>query len=106
MTHHFTKRLHAAIQAKSTPVLVGLDPRLDQLPPDVMANARDLHDDPAAQAASAFEEFCVRLIDVVAPLVPAIKPQAAFFEELGSDGCLALSRVIRYARQQGLIVIC
>lgn len=106
MTNHFTTRLHAAIKAKRTPVLVGLDPRLDQLPPDVRANARELHDDPIAQAASAFEEFCVRLIDVVAPLVPAVKPQAAFFEELGSDGCLALARVIRYARQQNLIVIC
>lgn len=106
MSVHYTSRLHAAIKAKGTPALVGLDPRLDQLPPDVLANARDLHDDPIAQAASAFEEFCVRLIDVVAPLVPAVKPQAAFFEELGSDGCLALSRVIRYARQQGLIVIC
>lgn len=106
MSFHFTTRLHAAIKAKGTPALVGLDPRLDQLPQDVLQSARDLHDDPIAQAASAFEEFCVRLIDVVAPLVPAVKPQAAFFEELGSDGCLALSRVIRYARQQGLIVIC
>ena len=42
----------------------------------------------------------------MAPLVPAVKPQSAFFEELGPDGCLALSRVIRYARAQGLIVIC
>jgi len=106
MSHHFATRLHAAIKAKRTPALVGLDPRLDQLPPDVLAHARELHDDPVAQAASAFEEFCVRLIDVVAPLVPAVKPQAAFFEEWGADGCLALSRVIRYARQQGLIVIC
>ena len=61
------------------PCWVGLDPRLNQLPPDVLSHARELHDDPAAQAASAFEEFCVRLIDVVAPLVPAVKPQAAFF---------------------------
>ena len=72
----------------------------------MLAHARELHDDPIAQAASAFEEFCVRLIDVVAPLVPAVKPQAAFFEEWGPDGCLALARVIRYARQQGLVVIC
>jgi orotidine-5'-phosphate decarboxylase len=106
MTFHYATRLHAAIQAKGTPALVGLDPRLDQLPPDVLAHARELHDDPVAQAASAFEEFCVRLIDVVAPLVPAVKPQSAFFEEWGADGCLALSRVIRYARKQGLIVIC
>lgn len=106
MSHHFATRLHAAVKAKRTPALVGLDPRFDQLPPDVLAHARELHDDPVAQAASAFEEFCVRLIDVVAPLVPAVKPQSAFFEEWGPDGCLALSRVIRYARQQGLIVIC
>ena len=104
--HHYATRLHAAIRAKGTPVLVGLDPRLDQLPPDVLAHARELHDDPVSQAASAFEEFCVRLIDVVAPLVPAVKPQAAFFEEWGPDGCLALARVMRYARKQGLIVIC
>ncbi len=103
---HYATRLHAAVKAKRTPALVGLDPRLDWLPPDVLANARELHADPTAQAAAAFEEFCVRLIDVVAPLVPAVKPQSAFFEELGPDGCLALSRVIRYARQAGLIVIC
>ncbi len=103
---HFATRLHAAIQSKRTPALVGLDPRLDWIPPDVLAHARDLHADPTAQAAAAFEEFCVRLIDVVAPLVPAVKPQAAFFEELGPDGCLALARVIRYARNAGLIVIC
>lgn len=106
MSIHYATRLHAAIQSKKTPALVGLDPRLDQLPPDVLAHSRELYDDPTAQAAAAFEEFCIRLIDVVSPYVPAVKPQAAFFEELGADGCLALSRVIRYARKQGLIVIC
>lgn len=103
---HYSVRLNAAIQAKRTPALVGLDPRLDWLPPDVMAHARELHSDATAVAAAAFEEFCVRLIDVVAPLVPAVKPQAAFFEELGPDGCLALARVMRYARNAGLVVIC
>ena len=103
---HYASRLNAAIKSKRTPALVGLDPRLDWLPPDVLAHARELHSDATAQAAAAFEEFCVRLIDVVAPLVPAVKPQAAFFEELGPDGCLALARVIRYARNAGLIVIC
>ncbi len=106
MTNSFSTRLHAAIRRTQTPIAVGLDPRFDWLPPDVVASARKDHDDPTAIAAAAFEEFCVRLIDVVAPLVPAVKPQAAFFEEYGPDGCLALARVIRYARHQGLIVIC
>jgi orotidine-5'-phosphate decarboxylase len=106
MSTPFANRLHAAVRQKQTAALVGLDPRLDWLPDDVLASARRQVDDPSAVAAAAFEEFCVRIIDVVAPLVPAVKPQAAFFEEHGPDGCLALNRVIRYARAQGLIVIC
>ena len=106
MTTPFSTRLHAAVRRTRTPIVVGLDPRFDWLPPDVIAAARRHHDDSIAIAAAAFEEFCVRLIDVVAPLVPAVKPQAAFFEEYGPDGCLALCRVIRYARRSGLIVIC
>ncbi|HET6423933.1 MAG TPA: orotidine-5'-phosphate decarboxylase [Planctomycetaceae bacterium] len=105
MNAHFATRLHDAIRSKKTPAMVGLDPRLDWLPAEILTSARRDHDDPQAVAAAAFEEFCVRIIDVVAPLVPAVKPQAAFFEEYGPDGCLALARVIRYARAQGLIVI-
>ena len=48
-THHYASRLHAAIRAKGTAALVGLDPRLDWLPPDVLTHARDLHDDPIAR---------------------------------------------------------
>ncbi len=106
MSGNFSTRLHAAVRAKGTSALVGLDPRFDWLPADVVDAARSRLDDAQAIAAQAFEEFCIRIIDVVAPLVPAVKPQAAFFEEYGPDGCLALARVIRYARSQGLIVIC
>jgi orotidine-5'-phosphate decarboxylase len=105
MSHHFATRLHDAIRSKKTHALVGLDPRLDWLPDEVLASARREHDDPQAIAAAALEEFCIRVIDVVADLVPAVKPQAAFFEQYGPDGCLALARVMRYARAQGLIVI-
>ena len=45
------------------------------------------------------------MIDVVAPLVPAVKPQAAFFEELGPAGMFVLKEVIEYARAKGLLVI-
>jgi orotidine-5'-phosphate decarboxylase len=45
------------------------------------------------------------VIDVVAHLVPAVKPQAAFFEELGPPGMAALADVMAYARQSGLLVI-
>jgi orotidine-5'-phosphate decarboxylase len=55
--------------------------------------------------ARAYEEFCSRVIDVVAPLVPVVKPQSAFFEACGPAGMYALQRVLRKARQLGLISI-
>ena len=55
--------------------------------------------------AAAYATFCRGVIDVVAPLVPAVKPQAAFFEELGPAGMAALADVIGYASDKGLIVI-
>ncbi len=103
---NYIERLRNAVIQKQTPALVGLDPRFDQLPDDVVTAARDRETDHAAIVAAAFEEFCCRLIDVVAPLVPAVKPQAAFFEEWGPAGMAALQRVIRKARDVGLIVIC
>ena len=62
-------------------------------------------DDPAA-VADSFGRFCREVIDVVAPLVAVVKPQAAFFEQLGPVGMTALAEVIRYAGQEkGLLVI-
>lgn len=103
---HFTTRLHQRIRDRKTPALVGIDPRFDLLPDEIVrkAETRGLND--PETHASAFEEFSLRLIDVVAPLVPAVKPQAAFFEELGPAGCVALGNVIRHARNSGLIVVC
>lgn len=103
---NYADRLHAAISQKKTAALVGLDPRLDQLPEDILTSAKQRGGTENEVAASAFEEFCTRIVDVVAPLVPAVKPQAAFFEQLGPAGCLALQRVIRKAREAGLVVIC
>lgn len=106
MSKHFTTRLHAAIVDKKTPALVGIDPRFHFLPDELQEKARSSNDDEWAAKAQAFAEFGCRLIDVIAPLVPAVKPQAAFFEELGPAGTTALAEVIRHARKSGLIVIC
>jgi orotidine-5'-phosphate decarboxylase len=97
----FADRLARAVVARRTPVLVGLDPRIEQLPAGLM---------PASGAswteqAAAYSTFCRGVIDVVAPLVPAVKPQAAFFEELGPAGMAALKDVIDYARARGLLVV-
>ncbi|MEX2285928.1 MAG: orotidine-5'-phosphate decarboxylase [Planctomycetaceae bacterium] len=103
---NYANRLHTAVRAKKTPALVGLDPRFEQLPTPVIQSAQKAsRRSELSLRAAAFEIFCRELIDVVAPLVPAVKPQAAFFEELGPPGMEALAAVIRYARDAGLIVI-
>lgn len=101
----YIERLNAAIRAKQTPALVGLDPRFDQLPEDVLERARQASSNRRLQMAVGYEEFCVRIIDVVAPLVPAVKPQVAFFEECGPAGLEVLDTIMRHARKRGLIVI-
>jgi len=98
---HFTDRLIAAVQRCSSPVLVGLDPRLDRLPAGLGV---DDANDPAA-AAEAYRVFCCGVIDVVADMVPIVKPQAAFFEQLGPRGMTALHHVMQYAQEKGLLVI-
>lgn len=98
----FANRLAAAVRRTKTPTLVGLDPRAESLPQGLLDPARTK--DPAA-VAEAFRVFCRGIIDVVAPLVPAVKPQVAFFEEVGPHGMLALADVIRYAASKQLLVI-
>ncbi len=98
---HFTDRLIAGIRRCGNPVLVGLDPRPGDLPGPL--RPQDSGDLPAW--AQAYQQFCCGVIDVIAPLVAVIKPQAAFFEQLGPAGMAALARVMDHGRQKGLLVI-
>jgi orotidine-5'-phosphate decarboxylase len=100
-TLYFSDRLAHAVCEKSNAVMVGLDPRVQQLPQGLQPH--DLHDFPAV--ADSYRRFCCEIIDVVASLVPIVKPQAAFFEQLGSAGMLALGDVIDYAVSKNLLVV-
>jgi orotidine-5'-phosphate decarboxylase len=102
MAEHFFDRLTEAVRIKRSPLLVGLDPRWEQLPSGLRHAADE--ETPIARAA-VYLEFCRGVIDVVAPLVAAVKPQAAFFEQLGPAGGAALFEVIRYATAKDLLVI-
>jgi orotidine-5'-phosphate decarboxylase len=97
---HFADRLIERVEATRSHLVVGLDPDLRELPPELLDGATDL-----AGAARAVEAFAIAVIDGVADLVPAVKPQSAFFEALGSAGVAALERVEAHARSAGLLVI-
>lgn len=100
---NFADRLWAAVEAKHTAAVVGIDPHLDLLPSEY-DDARDLRLARSIRA-KRMGDFCCALIDVVAPLVPAVKPQSAFFEALGADGAVQWERVLLHARERSLLVI-
>ena len=97
----FSSRLATAIKARGSAACIGLDPRRDQLPPTLGADTAFDPKDLAAIDA----HFCCSVIDVIAPLVPIVKPQLACFEMLGPHGMLALAEVIFHARSKGLLVL-
>lgn len=98
----FSAKLSAALRAKKTPVLVGIDPRFSMIPECLKKGACA---DDLKGVASVYRTFSCRILDVIAPHVACIKPQLAFFEAVGPYGMLALADVIEYARKLGLVVI-
>ena len=98
---NFADRLGEAVEHKRTQLVVGLDPRVDLLPVELRGEAVLGR----AAAASAVARFCKGIIDAVGPYVAAVKPQCAFFEELGADGARALEEVCDYARSVGILVL-
>src|SRR5271154_2245449 len=91
----FADRLIQQIQTKDSRCIVGLDPRIDQMPEFVRASG-------TYAAITAFHEL---VIDAVADLVPAVKPQLAFFEQYGVAGMQAFENTVLAAKKRGLLVI-
>ncbi len=91
----FGARLAARV-AETAPAVVGIDPHLDRIP--------GMPTDRPAQAA-AVAAFSARVIEAVADVVAAVKPQVAFFEQLGAPGVAALEETCRRAQDTGLLVL-
>jgi orotidine-5'-phosphate decarboxylase len=97
----FGDRVAEAVEHTGSTLCVGLDPRIEQLPPELIAGLRPGR----AGRARAYERFCAGVIDAVAGEAVAVKPQVAFFEALGGYGITALERVCALAHEAGLLVV-
>ncbi|MDX6593027.1 MAG: orotidine-5-phosphate decarboxylase [Gaiellales bacterium] len=97
----FADRLADAVARKGSTLCVGLDPRIDLLPPELVIGLKP----GTAGRARAYERFCEGVLDAVVDEAVAVKPQVAFFEALGGHGISALERVCALAAERGLIVI-
>src|SRR5438309_246177 len=98
---HFADQLAQRVGALEAPCVVGLDPRSESLP-EFARQARAAKLGPRAAAVVAWTEA---VIEAVAPVVPMVKPQGAFYEALGSDGYAALKQTIDCAQAAGLLVL-
>lgn len=106
MHKNFADNLIEAIKRKGNPICVGLDPRLDKIPRHIVERALNENEkSPTAAAAEAIIEFNKGIIDAVEDLVPAVKPQIAFYEIFGSEGVRAYEETLKYAKKKGLITI-
>jgi len=87
------------IDKKKNPCVVGLDPIIEKIPKHLIKG------DSLRDVARAFTLFNIEIIDAVADLVPAVKPQIAFYEKYGFEGFKAFQDTVNYAKSKGLIVI-
>lgn len=100
----FDRLIEKIIEMKN-PTVVGLDPKLEYVPEFI--KKRYLEDDgwTLKAAAKAIFAFNQAIIDEIHDIVPAIKPQAAYYEMYGHYGIKTLEKTIRYAKLNGMYVI-
>ena len=98
-------RLQEKIRRKKNPTVAGLDPRLEFIPQFIKDAAFAEYGMTLKGAAEAYRQFCRGLIDALCDVVPAVKPQSAYFEQLGSAGIAALEDIVAYAKEKDLYVI-
>jgi orotidine-5'-phosphate decarboxylase len=93
------------IKKTENPSVAGLDPRLEFIPQYIRNATYERYGKTLEGAAEAIWEFNKGLIDALYDVVPAVKPQSAFYEMYGLPGEGALHKTVKYAREKGLYII-
>jgi len=87
------------IDEMGNPCVVGLDPVIEKVPKHLLKG------DSFEDVAEAFRKFNFAIIDNIADIIPAVKPQIAFYEKYGVPGLQAFKDTVDYAHSKGMIVI-
>lgn len=93
------------INERKNPTVAGLDPKLDYVPEEMKAAAFKEYGETFEGAAQAILQFNKTLIDALCDIVPAVKPQSAYYEMYGVPGIQCLYETIAYAKKAGMYVI-
>ncbi len=98
-------RLIQNIIEKQNPTVVGLDPKLDYIPKQILDAAFAKEGETLRGAAEAVLAYNKGIIDAVCGIVPAVKPQCAYYEAFGWEGMRVLAETVSYAKGKGMFVI-
>ena len=98
-------RMIEKIVETQNPTVAGLDPKLSYIPNYILDAAVEKYGRTLEAAAVALVEYNKGLIDALCDIVPAVKPQAAYYEMYGWQGVKALAATVAYAREKGMFVI-
>ncbi len=99
------KRLIERIAQLQNPSVVGLDSLLDYIPQHIKEEKFTQYGDTFDAAAQAILAYNKEIIDAICDIVPAVKPQAAYYEMYSWQGMWALCETVKYAQEKGMIVI-
>lgn len=89
------------IKEKNNPTVIGLDPRYDMIPNCI----KNKYAENISGACDAILEFNKKLIDATCDIIPAVKPQIAFYEMFGLEGIRTFNETCKYAKEKGMFVI-
>lgn len=89
------------IKEKNNPTVIGLDPRYDMIPNCI----KDKYSKDLKGVADSIIEFNKALIDATCDIIPAVKPQIAFYEMFGVEGIRAFEETCKYAKSKEMVVI-
>jgi len=89
------------IKETNNPTVMGLDPRYDMIP----AIVRNKYSNDLEGISKAILEYNKELIDNTYDIIPAIKPQLAFYEMFGIEGMKVFKETCKYAKEKGMLVI-
>ena len=105
MASHFADRLCEAVKSRNTSLIVGLDPMYARLPAAIREHGQMNDEFDAAAAVDAIFDFCTQTMRIVAPMVPAVKINIAFFEKYLWEGLETYYSLITEADDLGLEII-
>ncbi|MBC8481748.1 MAG: orotidine-5'-phosphate decarboxylase [Planctomycetes bacterium] len=105
MANHFADRICEAVKSKKTCLTVGLDPVYRRLPESIISQKSMNDENDACAAVDAIFDFCTQTLRIIAPLVPAVKINIAYFEKYLWEGVEAYYALLSEAESLGLEVI-